>query len=82
MFNPWNLLLIIPFIVLLTPLYNRRHPSSFGMPFFYWFQFAGRPGRRAVHDRSSTVKTQDEPVRPGRRRRSPDVDELDEGSAR
>ena len=23
-FNPWNLLLILPFIVLLTPLYNRE----------------------------------------------------------
>ena len=38
-FNPWNLLLIIPFIVLLTPLYNRKSPELIGMPFFYWFQF-------------------------------------------
>jgi hypothetical protein len=39
-FSPWNLLLLIPFIVLLTPIYNRESPVLFGMPFFYWFQFA------------------------------------------
>jgi uncharacterized membrane protein len=39
-FNPWNLVLLIPFIVLVTPLYNRESPALFGMPFFYWFQFA------------------------------------------
>ena len=38
-FNPWNLLLIIPFVILLTPLYNRESPEFIGMPFFYWFQF-------------------------------------------
>ena len=38
-FNPWNLLLLVPFIVLLTPLYNHDTPTLFGMPFFYWFQF-------------------------------------------
>jgi hypothetical protein len=39
-FNPWNLVLLIPFIVLLTPIYNSKTPELFGMPFFYWFQFA------------------------------------------
>jgi len=39
-FSPWNLLLLLPFIVLLTPIYNRESPALFGMPFFYWFQFA------------------------------------------
>lgn len=38
-FNPWNLLLIVPFVVLLTPLYNMESPEFIGMPFFYWFQF-------------------------------------------
>jgi hypothetical protein len=38
-FNPWNLLLIVPFVVLLTPIYNSTSPELFGMPFFYWFQF-------------------------------------------
>lgn len=37
-FNPWNLLLIGPFLVLLTPIYNRNLPELIGMPFFYWFQ--------------------------------------------
>lgn len=40
-FSPWNLLLLIPLWVLLTPLYNRQDPELFGMPFFYWFQFVG-----------------------------------------
>jgi uncharacterized membrane protein len=39
-FSPWNLLLLLPFIVLFTPIYNRETPTLFGMPFFYWFQFA------------------------------------------
>jgi hypothetical protein len=38
--NNRNLLLLIPLLVLLTPLYNRIEPRLFGMPFFYWFQFA------------------------------------------
>jgi hypothetical protein len=33
------LLILIPSIInLSTPLYNRRLPEFFGMPFFYWFQ--------------------------------------------
>ena len=33
------LLLLIPFIVLLWPLfYNFREPEFVGFPFFYWFQ--------------------------------------------
>ncbi|MDQ6866732.1 MAG: DUF3311 domain-containing protein [Thermoproteota archaeon] len=32
-------LILIPTIInLLTPLYNRKLPELFGMPFFYWFQ--------------------------------------------
>jgi hypothetical protein len=78
-FNPWNLLLLVPFIVLLTPIYNQKSPELFGMPFFYWFQFAVIPvgvtctiivyrmTRRAPVTRA-----------PGE---STDVDSLDEGSA-
>ena len=40
-FSPWNLLLIIPLFVLLTPIFNKTDPRLFGMPFFYWFQFLG-----------------------------------------
>jgi hypothetical protein len=39
--NSWNLLLVIPLLWLITPIYNRTGPELFGMPFFYWFQFAG-----------------------------------------
>jgi hypothetical protein len=36
--NSWNLLLLVPLLCLLTPLYNRIEPQLFGMPFFYWSQ--------------------------------------------
>lgn len=79
-FSPWNLLLIIPFVLLLlTPIYNRKSPEMFGMPFFYWFQFAV-----IVLGVLCTVTvyrmTRNKPVRraPGA---TPDVDELDEGRA-
>ena len=37
----WNLLLLIPFVALLwVPFYNRLEPTLFGVPFFYWYQFA------------------------------------------
>ncbi|MFL6143846.1 MAG: DUF3311 domain-containing protein [Labedaea sp.] len=78
--NAWNLLLLIPLLWLLTPLYNHSGPTLFGMPFFYWFQFAGI----AVGVLCTSVvyfKTRDEPVSA----EAPDllsVDDLDEGSAR
>lgn len=78
-FNPWNLVLLVPFIVLLTPLYNTDSPALFGMPFFYWFQFAviiiGVLSTITVY--RMTRKT---PVTraPGE---TSDVDRLDEGSA-
>jgi hypothetical protein len=38
------LLLLLPFIGLLwVPLYNFREPALFGLPFFYWYQFAWIP---------------------------------------
>ena len=37
----WKLLLLIPFVALLwVPFYNRIDPALFGIPFFYWYQFA------------------------------------------
>lgn len=37
----WLLLLLIPFVALLwVPFYNRVEPAIFGIPFFYWYQFA------------------------------------------
>ncbi|MGH3826686.1 MAG: DUF3311 domain-containing protein [Pseudonocardiaceae bacterium] len=35
----WNLLLLVPLLVLVTPLHNSDKPRLFGFPFFYWFQF-------------------------------------------
>ena len=40
LFSPWNLLLLLPLLMLITSLYNRNDPRLFGLPFFYWFQFA------------------------------------------
>ncbi len=39
-FRWWNLLLLVPLIMLFTPLYNADGPRLFGMPTFYWVQFA------------------------------------------
>ncbi|MDN5859862.1 MAG: DUF3311 domain-containing protein, partial [Pseudonocardia sp.] len=41
--NPWNLFLLIPFLMLVTPWYNSIEPELFGMPFFYWSQFLWVP---------------------------------------
>jgi hypothetical protein len=74
----WNLLLILPLLMLITPWFNMDEPRLFGMPFFYWYQFAFVPlGVLAV----GTVyfKTKDAPVVTGK----PDklgVDDLDEGA--
>jgi hypothetical protein len=40
-FSPWNVLLVVPFIGVLFPgWYNKASPHLFGLPFFYWWQFA------------------------------------------
>lgn len=79
-FNPWNLVLLIPLIVLLTPLYNRESPALFGMPFFYWFQFAVIPVGVLC---TITVYRMTRKAPAARPTSEPsDVDELDEGSAR
>jgi hypothetical protein len=78
--NAWNLLLLVPLLWLLTPVFNRTGPELFGMPFFYWFQFAGI----AVGVACTTIvylKTRDEPVTTDAPNRL-DVDDLDEGSVR
>jgi hypothetical protein len=35
----WYLLLVIPFVALLCPVYLRQTPALAGIPFFYWYQF-------------------------------------------
>lgn len=37
--NKWNLLLLLPLLMLITPWFNFDKPRVFGLPFFYWFQF-------------------------------------------
>lgn len=39
-FNPWNLLLFVPLLSLVTPLFNTIEPRVFGMPVLYWSQLA------------------------------------------
>ncbi|HEX6990762.1 MAG TPA: DUF3311 domain-containing protein [Gemmatimonadales bacterium] len=34
------LFLVVTFVALWVPLYNRTEPTLAGMPFFYWFQIA------------------------------------------
>ena len=77
-YSPWNLLLLLPFLMLITPWINSLEPRLFGMPFFYWIQFAFVPvGVLSVA--LVYLKTRDDgPVAPGA---PPDVDELDEGTA-
>jgi hypothetical protein len=74
----WNLLLLIPLLMVVTPWFNSDEPRVLGLPFFYWYQFAWVPvGVLCVG--LVYVKTKDEPVVKGK----PDllgVDDLDEGA--
>jgi len=36
----YHLLLLLPFVALWVPFYNRAEPSFEGIPFFYWYQMA------------------------------------------
>lgn len=78
-FSPWNLFLLLPFITLITPWWNSIEPRLFGMPFFYWSQFAfvlvGVGSVAVVY-----VRTRDEAV-PETVGARFDVDDLDEGTA-
>ena len=35
----WRVLLLVPLLVLVTPLYNSDQPRVWGVPLFYWAQF-------------------------------------------
>ena len=77
--TPWNLLLLLPFLMLITPLFNSVEPRLFGMPFFYWIQFAFVPvGVACVAAVYMRTRGEVDPVAGGE---PPDVDELDEGTA-
>jgi hypothetical protein len=75
--SPWNLLLLVPLLMLVTPWFNRATPRLGGLPFFYWFQFlfvlVGVACVAIVH-----VATRRKPVDTTSPDRL-DVDELDEG---
>ena len=39
--SAWNWLLLLPYLGLAFPIvYAHREPALFGLPFFYWYQFA------------------------------------------
>jgi hypothetical protein len=76
--RPWNLLLLLPFLMLVTPWINSAEPRLFGMPFFYWIQFLFVPvGVLSVAVVYLTTRD-DGPAAPGE---PADVDALDEGTA-
>jgi Protein of unknown function (DUF3311) len=77
-FRAWNLLLLLPFLMLVTPWFNRRDPQLFGMPFFYWIQFVWVfVGVAAVAVVYLRTRDEDDPIAPGA---AGPVDELDEGA--
>ncbi len=78
--NAWNLFLLIPFLMLVTPWFNSIEPQLFGMPFFYWSQFAWVPVG-VVCVAIVYVKTADDPA-PVASGTAGDVDDLDEGAGR
>ncbi len=79
-FRAWNLLLLVPFLMLVTPWFNTKEPQLFGMPFFYWIQFAWVfVGVAAVAIVYVATRNEDAPAAPGP---AGDVDELDEGVSR
>ena len=76
--SPWNLLLLVPFLMLVTPWFNSLEPRLFGMPSFYWAQFAFVPVG-VVCVAAVYLRTRDEPV-PEAGGAPPDVYELDDGA--
>ena len=77
--STWNLLLLVPFVTLLTPLCNGQDPKLFGFPYFYWFQFAIVPVA-VICVWVVYLKTRD--VSPPTTAPDRPVEELDEGAAR
>lgn len=76
----WNLLLLVPFLMLVTPWLNFDQPRLLGLPFFYWSQFAFVPiGVVCVAIVFRMTRDEVAPPAPG----GPGgVDELDEGAQR
>ena len=75
----WNLLLLVPLVMLITPWFNQDEPRVFGMPFFYWYQFAFVPiGVLCVA--LVYIKTKDKPTSVTGKPDKLGVDDLDEGA--
>ena len=76
----WNLLLLLPFLMLVTPWFDAEDPQLFGLPFFYWVQFVwvfvGVAAVGVVYFATRDDEGPGAPTAPG------DVDELDEGGVR
>jgi hypothetical protein len=76
-FSAWNLILLVPLLMLVTPWFNFDKPRLLGMPFFYWYQFlfvlVGVASVALVY-----VTTKRRPAETGKPDRL-SVDELDEG---
>lgn len=84
-FSAWNLLLLLPLLMLITSWFNKDGPRLFGMPFFYWYQFAfvfvGVACVAIVH--VATAHLKDPGTRPGRPANPDEGDAtLDAGSLR
>ena len=63
--NWWNLLLLVPLLMLVTPWFNFDQPRLLGLPFFYWYQFVYVPiGVLCVW--LVYIKTKTEPARTDR----------------
>jgi hypothetical protein len=75
----WNLLLLLPLLLLFPPLYDFDQPRLLGMPAFYWIQFAF-VAISVVCVAIVYTMTRDEPVRTDRPDRL-SVDDLDRGAA-
>jgi hypothetical protein len=77
--SAWNLLLLVPFLMLVTPWYNTDEPRLFGLPFFYWAQFAFVPVGVVCVALVHMMTRDNAPPAPGV---PADVDQLDEGVQR
>jgi hypothetical protein len=76
--NAWNLLLLVPFLMLVVPWFNHDQPRLIGMPFFYWMQFAFVPvGVICTAIVYRMTRDEPEPPAPGE---PVGVDQLDEGA--
>ncbi|GDY30858.1 DUF3311 domain-containing protein [Gandjariella thermophila] len=81
--NWWNLLLLVPLLMLVTPWFNHDQPRLAGLPFFYWYQFLYVP-IGVICVAIVYLKTRTEPARTGEPDRLPvsDLDVATEGEDR